>query len=105
MNAYQMAYNAACIDNYTSNIHLIPAKSFNPEQQYIKKESFQKLLSNDAQTAIGIIFNPPIEIKESLSYRGLTWKKVAEYLIQNHGWKWRKTLRIRKEIKNFLKEN
>ena len=105
MNPYQMAYNAAHADNYTSNIHLIPSRNFNPEQQYIKKESFQKLLSNDAQTAIGIIFNPPIEIKESLSYRGLTWNKVAEYLIQNHGWKWRKTLRIRKEIKNFLKEN
>lgn len=105
MNDYQLAYQAASAENYSPDIHLIPSYALNPEQQFIKKEAYDKLLSIDAQSAIKLILNPPVEIRNTYSTHGLSWNKVAEFLKKNHGWKHHQAVRIRKEIKQFLKEN
>jgi len=105
MNNYQLAYAAATAENYSPDIYSIQSYALNPEQQYIKTECYDKLLSIDAQSAIKLILNPPREVKESFTSRGLSWNKVAEFLKKNHGWKHHQAVRIRKEIKQFLKEN
>jgi len=106
MNNYQLAYAAATAENYSPDIYSIQSYALNPEQQYIKTECYDKLLSIDAQSAIKLILNPPREVKESFTSRGLSWNKVAEFL-EKESWvrKHHQAVRIRKEIKQFLKEN